>query len=752
MGERFGFLPSTFESTPGGSIWLHAVSVGEIMASVELVKLLKAQHPSIPIFVSTTTLAGRETAEQKLAAVVDGVFFAPLDYRSVVRRVLRALRPALVIVMETEIWPNLFRESKRAGAALLLINGRISDRALPSYRRYRQFFWHVLRWADAVLTQSEEDARRFEMAGAPAGKVRAAGNLKYDFEPPTSGIAPDLTAFLDSAKPSHVWIAASTMAPSAENGNTSIALNIDEDDAVIETFQKIARPGLLLILVPRKPERFDVVAAKLRRANVPFLCRSSLGTRFAPALQLPGVLLLDSIGELAALYARADVVFIGGTLAARGGHNILEPAYFGKPVIAGPHMENFAEIACEFESGGALRRVRDVAELGAAVAAMLDDPAARNEMGGRGRELVRAKRGITGRIGREIWNAYAVGVVTPPNRLMAVLCLGPLTLLWRAARVVDSAKSHALRRALQAPVISIGGLTMGGVGKSPMVAHLARRFREAGRNPAILTRGYRRRSAEPVVIAERGDHAPSALTGDEAQIFIRGGYAHVGIGKDRFAVGTRMERQLRPDVFLLDDGFQHGKLARKHDVVLIDALNPFGGGVFPLGRSREPAEALRRATLLVVTRSEPGIPITGLEMLLRPYNTEAPIFRSWVRPIEWIDVATGETRPAGNLGAQRVAAFCGLGNPRSFWKTLEGSGLQIVFQWAFEDHHSYQCDELRRLAQQAAAAGAEVLVTTEKDMLNLFEGAAEVVAPLKLYWLRIGIEIENEEELLRLLA
>jgi tetraacyldisaccharide 4'-kinase len=205
-------------------------------------------------------------------------------------------------------------------------------------------------------------------------------------------------------------------------------------------------------------------------------------------------------------------------------------------------------------------------------------------------------------------------------------------------------------------------------------------------------------------------------------------------------------------VFLLDDGFQHGKLARKHDVVLIDALNPFGGGVFPLGRSREPAEALRRATLLVVTRSEPGIPITGLEMLLRPYNTEAPIFRSWVRPIEWIDVATGETRPAGNLGAQRVAAFCGLGNPRSFWKTLEGSGLQIVFQWAFEDHHSYQCDELRRLAQQAAAAGAEVLVTTEKDMLNLFEGAAEVVAPLKLYWLRIGIEIENEEELLRLLS
>jgi tetraacyldisaccharide 4'-kinase len=590
------------------------------------------------------------------------------------------------------------------------------------------------------------------MAGAPAGKVRASGNLKYDFEPPASGISPHIAAFLDSAKPSQVWIAASTMAASTEGKNDPGAPNLDEDDAVIEAFQKIARPGLLLVLVPRKPERFDVVAAKLQRANVPFVRRTLLGTRLAPAPKVPGVLLLDSIGELAALYARADVVFMGGTLAARGGHNILEPAYFGKPIIAGPHMENFAEIAREFEGGKAMQRVRSAAELAAAVAALLDDPAARDEMGGRGRELVRAKRGITRRMAREIWNAYALGVVTPPNRLLAMLVLGPFTWLWRAGRVVDSAKSHALRRALHAPVISIGGLTMGGVGKSPMVAHLARRFREAGRNPAILTRGYGRKSAEPVVIAERGDQAPSALTGDEAQIFIRGGDAHVGIGKDRFAVGTRMERQLRPDVILLDDGFQHGKLVRKHDVVLIDALNPFGGGVFPLGRSREPAEALRRATLLVVTRSEPGIPITGLEMLLRPYNTEAPIFRSWVRPIEWVDVATGEARPACNLGSQRVAAFCGLGNPRSFWKTLEGSGLQIVFQWAFGDHHSYRPDELRRLAQQAAAAGAEALVTTEKDMLNLFEGAAEVVAPLKLCWLRIGIEIENEEQLMRLLA
>lgn len=139
-------------------------------------------------------------------------------------------------------------------------------------------------------------------------------------------------------------------------------------------------------------------------------------------------------------------------------------------------------------------------------------------------------------------------------------------------------------------------------------------------------------------------------------------------------------------------------------------------------------------------------------MLLRPYNIEAPIFRSWTRAIEWVDVATGETRPADQLGVRKVAAFCGLGNPRSFWKTLEGSGLDVVFHWTFGDHHLYRPDEVKRLAGQAKAAGAEALVTTEKDVFNLFEGAAQVVAPLRLYWLKIGTEIENEEKLLRLIG
>jgi tetraacyldisaccharide 4'-kinase len=209
-----------------------------------------------------------------------------------------------------------------------------------------------------------------------------------------------------------------------------------------------------------------------------------------------------------------------------------------------------------------------------------------------------------------------------------------------------------------------------------------------------------------------------------------------------------MEQRFAPGVFLLDDGFQHLRLRRQHDIVLIDGLNPFGGGVFPLGRSREPADSLSRATALVVTRAEPGQHNTGLERQLRHYSA-APIFRCRVTPREWVDVSSDLGIPVAEAAFQKVAAFCGLGNPRSFWSTLEELKLDLVFHWAFGDHHSYRPGELQRLLAQAQDCGAEALVTTEKDALNLCNGATEIVAPLKLYWLKIGIEIEREEVLLQ---
>jgi tetraacyldisaccharide 4'-kinase len=301
-------------------------------------------------------------------------------------------------------------------------------------------------------------------------------------------------------------------------------------------------------------------------------------------------------------------------------------------------------------------------------------------------------------------------------------------------------------------VISIGALSMGGAGKTPLVAHMAARLRAAGRNPAILTRGYKRRSPGKVVVVPRGQKTSTDVTGDEAQMFVRAGDAHVGVGGNRYDVGRRLEDSLHPGVFLLDDGFQHVQLARQQNLVLIDALDPLAGGVFPLGRLREPPEHLARATAFILTRVSPGRDTTGIQRLLARYNAQSPVFRSRVVPREWVDLKWGTSRDVAGAGLTRVGAFCGLGNPQSFWRTLEELGIEIGYRWHFDDHHRYRPMELKRVALQAANAGADTLVTTEKDVMNLCEGAAEMVKPMRLLWLKIGVEIEEEEKLIQLIS
>ncbi len=718
MKERLGLLPASLDSTGRGAIWFHAVSVGEVLSAAEIIRRIREQSPHIPIFLSTSTLAGRALADQKVGR---NVFFAPLDYRSMVRRVLRHLRPSAVVILETEIWPNLYRESKRAGASVLIVNARISDRAFPKYLRWRAFFRYPLQFPDAILAQNAEDRRRFEACGAR--NVSVAGNLKYDL--PAPAIAPEIARFLDRVAPTKIWIAASTMSDGT----------FDEDDAVIAAIP--SQDGLLVILAPRKPERFDAVAEKLRRAAIPFV-RRSRGLNDAN-LRLPGVLLLDSIGELAALFRRADVVFMGGTLADRGGHNILEPAVFGKPVIVGPHMENFAAIASEFRAAGALFEIASANQLESAVARFLTDP---GDVGGRARRLAESRQGAMARVIDQILDARDRAIPNPPRRLVARVALTPLSWLWRAGNRLNSMQGS---RSLRTPVISVGALTMGGAGKSPAVAHLAHKLRESGSNPAILTRGYKRASNQPAIIA-RGTHADRSATGDEAAIFVSRGDAHVGIGADRYSIGRQMEDKVSPGVFLLDDGFQHRRLARTHDLVLIDATDPFAGGVFPMGRLREPLESLTRADTILLTRCEPGQDTSAIEQLIARYNAQSPIFKSRIIAMEWVGRTAGL---AGCLGSPaefgKAGAFCGLGDPRSFWRTLEQLGIETAWRREFMDHHSYTLGELNEMA----ATGVDTLLTTEKDAMNLPADAAQILAPCKLFWLKIGIEIDDEAALLK---
>jgi len=743
LAQRLGFLPRSFRQTGPGAIWLHAVSVGEILSSIEFLKRLRHQFPRTRLFVSSSTLAGRAMAAEKLAGLTDGTFYAPADYVCAVRRVLRTLQPSLVLIAETEIWPNLFRETKRIGAGLAIVNGRISDRAFPRYRSFAWFFREVLPAADCILTQDDSMRARYLALGAAAERTRTAGNFKYDFEARPATPDSPVLALVARLRPEKVWIAASTMPPATPD-------DVEEDDAVLSAFHDLAtrHPGLLLILVPRKPERFDAAAKKLTAAGVPYLRRSELTA--ASAFTLPGVLLLDSIGELSGLFGAADVVFVGGTLAERGGHNILEPALFGVPVIVGPHMENFQSIADEFRDAGASVEIASSRELAPAVDRLLASPETAQEIGRHARACAEARRGASSRalgLARDLYSRHLPAYRPALPWFWLAWALSRIW-IWGGRR--RQARGLAHRRELDVPVISVGNLTMGGTGKTPCVLELAAELKRESHQPGVLTRGHGRLSPEKHIIAPPGAAIRTELTGDEPQLFIRSGLAPVGIGAARFEAGEALERQFGVDVLLLDDGFQHVQLARTVDVVLIDALNPFGGGwAFPVGRLREPLGSLARADVILMTRSEFTDLAAAIEHQVRRWNRHAPVFRTSIHAQAWTEQASGTRHPVESPPFRHPAAFCGLGNPESFRRTLEQLGVRLADWLEFGDHHRYTPRELERIRWQAQSMGADALITTTKDAVNLCEGCQDLVSPLRLYWLEVTLVIEREADFLR---
>jgi 3-deoxy-D-manno-octulosonic-acid transferase len=728
LRERCGHIPPSWQQTVSGSIWFHAVSVGEILAAVPLIEAVRKCTPGIPVFVSTTTMAGRETAEKRLTGLADGVFFAPLDYVWAVRRVLRRLRPSVVVIFETEIWPNLFRESKGMGCGLIIVNGRISDRAFPRYRKFAPVFSAVLELCDTILAQSDEMKARFEAVGAPPGTVRVGGNLKYDFTPSALPADSPVLAFIEAGRERPLWIAASTSADDL----------ISEEDFVIAAQRKL--PEWRLIIAPRKPERFGNVAGLLEQSGLKWTRRTAFDDPQAD------VLLLDSIGELSALFPYATVVFMGGTLADRGGHNILEPAIFGKPVIVGPHMENFREIAQDFERNRAVLRIESGSELNSAVVSAASEPG----LGERARAAAEKKRGAAARAADEVLALYDTTYPCERQAQPVHAFLWLLSLLWQAGSAFDRRSRRRRTARLPVPVISVGNITTGGTGKTPVTIELLREFR--GSNAGLLTRGHGRTAREGVVFLEGNEKMTLSLTGDEAQLCMREARVPIGIGPDRFSMGVQLLRETYLRVLFLDDGFQHLQLHRDSDLVLIDALRPFGGGhLVPLGGLREPLDGLARASAFLITRADEAVNTKAIESVLRRYNAAAPIFHARTIPAKWRDAGGAEWEP-DNFKNSRAVAFCGLGNPQAFWKTLRRLDIEPLNCYEYDDHHQYTPAEIRRLGQHARDVGADVLLTTAKDAVNLDADYPVIVDPVKLYWLDIRTEIERREELFSLIG
>jgi 3-deoxy-D-manno-octulosonic-acid transferase len=382
LRQRLGFLPITFNLDGEDSIWIHAVSVGEALTARALVADLRTRYPRMRLFVSTTTIAGQQVARRSLQNV-DAIFYFPFDWTFIVRRTLNLVRPRLFIMMETEIWPNLLRTCRKRGIRTVVINGRISSRSYPRYRLVRPFFRRVLADVDRFCMQSDESARRLIDLGADPSRVSVTGSLKFDsLELPqttTHGKPRDRVLRFFRLSPNRtVIVAGSTMK--------------GEEAAVLRAFSRIkaTTPSALVVLAPRAPERFGEVERLAREAGFVVVRRSELPIDAEPRAD---VVVLDSIGELAQLYQVATAVFVGGSLVDHGGHNILEPAIFGKPVVFGPHMQNFKEIADAFLSNGAAVQVQSDRELDDVLLTLVSDTVRRAALGAAARALVEANRG-----------------------------------------------------------------------------------------------------------------------------------------------------------------------------------------------------------------------------------------------------------------------------------------------------------------------------------------------------------------------
>ena len=407
IGERLGRIPA-LDPAAGPVIWLHCVSVGETEAARPLVRALRVRLPAHQIVISTTTVTGQQVARQAFNQEAAAIFYFPIDWSWTVRRVLRALSPTAVLIMETELWPNLLRECSRLSIPVALINGRISPKSYRRYQRIHGFMQRVCEGLATALMQSDEDATRIAKLGLSEDRIRILGNLKFDsatLPADLSDVALDLRQRFDISGSRPLIVAASTHSP--------------EESVVIEAFNQIRKnakgKGSRLLIAPRHPERFDEVARLINDSGFSWSRRSSAP---APPDATSEIILLDSIGELRSTFQFAEIAFIGGSIIAHGGQNVLEPAAQGVCVITGAHTENFAAIIRSLVAADALIQLPPVslaeapARLAQALGELLANGARRKTMGARARNVCAGSRGATERAVEIIADLVAPRVTT----------------------------------------------------------------------------------------------------------------------------------------------------------------------------------------------------------------------------------------------------------------------------------------------------------------------------------------------------
>lgn len=722
--ERAGALPDVSRLPASGPrLWIHAASIGEVRAAQPLLAALRARRPDIGLYLTAMTPEGQRTGVSLGHA--DAVAMLPLDAWGAPGRVMDAVEPDALVLLETELWPGLLRAARRRLIPVLVVNGRISARSFGRYHAARAMLAPVLDDVAAFAMQAPIDRQRILALGADPRRVSVHGNLKFDALSLPSARPPDVLAPLANEV---VWVAGSTH----EGEETAVA------DAYLAL--RASMPALRLIVAPRHRQRAEDARRALAGRGLEVVRRSELT---APPPR-GAVVLLDTAGELAGVYALATAVFVGGSLIPRGGHNPLEPLAHGRPVAFGPHTHNFPDVTeAVLETSGA-RRVADAAGLADAMRDWLSDPAAARSAGAKAREAILERHGAVARALTllERWTGPAsdgraraaswMDLDRRPTTRFAARVAG------RAYRVAVAARralyDHRVLPAVRAgvPVISLGGVVAGGTGKTPAAIWLARLLAAQGRRVAVVSRGYGARPGPaPLVVARGGWNAAdphaaptpgAAQAGDEPLVIAaHAPDAAVVVHPDRVAAANVAE-SLGADVIVLDDGFQHRRLSRVLDVVLLDAASPFGNNRYlPAGPLRDLPSRLADAGLVLLTRADTAGESACARAAARvSLATAAPIarFAHTLARFERVFPAGRAALDAPALDVKRPYAFAGIADPAAFFLSLRAAGVYPVGMRGFADHRAFTPDEIADLERDARAAGAEALLTTEKDAVR----------------------------------
>lgn len=742
---RMGFsdMPDARQRIGGRPpIWVHALSVGEVTSAYPLVKKLKALFPDHPIWISATTKTGFETASRMFGEMGDHIFYFGYDCLFTVKRIAARVNPCMVIVVESDIWPNFLYVMKKRQIPVFLANARLSDRTLAGYRRLGFFMTPTLRRFSAICAQTETDAERFQSLGISPDRIVTTGNIKFDqvFPPVTDAEKATLRSAFRLPENTQIIVAGST--------------HKGEEAILAEAFAALKQrfPSLIFIDAPRDPARAKQVKSIFSRTGI---SAATMGQMKPSSARPPDVIVIDTIGLLQSLYALSDIAFVGGSLLDYRGHNPLEPAAHARPVLFGPYMGDFKEISEKLIAADGAKEVTSASDIIETAGLLLENRSVGRTMGKHARSVLDANQGAvkkTTDIIQQTFNHHPASQYgIPVQTSLTPQLLRPLSLLYGTGARLRRWLYHGpllTPEQLPCPVISVGNITAGGTGKTPMTIYIARRLKAIGYSPAIISRGYRGSASREGGIVSDGKtiFMDTDQAGDEPLMMAQAlPDVPVVVGKHKYRAAQTAIEEFSANVIILDDGFQHFQLARDLNILLLDSAAPTGNNrLLPAGPLREPLACLAYADVFVFTRTPASaltVPetITGMIGEKPAFNTRHQSFFAVVMPGGNNAVRLFRDRINPDRFTDKQAfVFSGLAKNEAFLNGIKTliPGITIVGHRFYKDHHRYSANDLQTLSEQAMAAQANLLITSEKDFVKI---PPNTDIPLDL--LILGVEI-----------